>query len=285
MRRSERGVALITVLLVTSLALLIVGAMLRSHRLALNSAAQHVHHVQLRQLALSAEAWALERLRSLPNDPKAIVALGQAWAIGQPEHDPDNGHIRVRIEDMAGRFNLTRLLSIGPVDPILGQRWQRLQTHLELAPLDASVLRGLSLSDISQLRQVPGVDAQWLRRMQPWIVLLPKEAQLNINTAPATVLATLEGVTPALAKRLAAQRPSHGYATVEDFTFTPLLIGLGVNNAGLATHSRWFRIHTQVQWGRSRLHLESDLERDLKTGRWHILQRRLSAPLHSEPAP
>ena len=42
MRRNQRGIALITVLLVMSLALLITAGMLRSHRLALNSSAQQI---------------------------------------------------------------------------------------------------------------------------------------------------------------------------------------------------------------------------------------------------
>lgn len=42
----QRGVALISVLLVLSLALLLVGGMLRSHRLLLHSSAQQLQQVQ-----------------------------------------------------------------------------------------------------------------------------------------------------------------------------------------------------------------------------------------------
>lgn len=282
MRRGQQGIALITVLLVMSLALLITAGMLRSQRLSLHSNAQQIHQLQLRQLGFAGEAWARQRLRTLVPDPKAAVAVGQAWANGQPNLAIDNGQIDIEIEDLSGRFNITALLTKGPADEVMVQRWLRLQTQLKVPLLDASVLQGQSLSDISQLRQVPGVDAHWLARMQPWIVLLDKSATLNLNTASATVLATLQDITPSLARRLVAERPLQGFNSVEDFTFTPALIGLGIQSNGLGINSRWFRITTHVRLGQSRLRLESDVARNLNTGQWHLLQRRFLAPIHSE---
>lgn len=282
MRRGQQGIALITVLLVMSLALLITAGMLRSQRLSLHSNAQQIHQLQLRQLGFAGEAWARQRLRTLVPDPKAAVAAGQAWANGQPNLVIDGGQIDVEIEDLSGRFNITALLSKSPADEVMVQRWLRLQTQLKVPLLDASALQGQSFSDISQLRQVPGVDAQWFARMQPWIVLLDKSATLNINTASATVLATLQDITPNLAHRLVAERPLQGFNSVEDFTFTPALIGLGIQSNGLGINSRWFRITTHVRLGQSRLRLESDVARNLNTGQWHLLQRCFLAPIHSE---
>lgn len=282
MRKGQQGIALITVLLVMSLALLITAGMLRSHRLALHSSAQQLHQLQLRQLAFAGEAWARQRLSALLVDPKLAVAAGQAWATGQPEMLIDNGQIDVEIEDLAARFNVSALLTQVPVGAVTKQRWLRLQTLLEVPVVEASALQGLSVSDISQLRLLPGVDAVWFARMQPWIALLSKEATLNINTASATLLGTLEGVTPGMARRLLSERPLNGFASVQDFTFSPALMGLGIQEAGLGTHSRWFRITTHVRIGQSRLRLESDLTRDLKTGTWHLQQRRFLAPAHSE---
>lgn len=283
MRRYQQGIALITVLLVMSLALLVTAGMLRSHRLALHSSAQQIHQLQLRKLAFAGETWALEHLKTQLRDPAASVASGQVWANGQPRLTIENGLIEVEIEDLAARFNVTALLTKGPADKVLTQRWNRLQALLKVPEVEASALQGLNLSDISQLRQVPGIDGPWLTALQPWIVLLPKEAALNINTASATLLATLEGVTPHMAHQLFTERPLQGHASVQDFTFTPALIGLGVQATGLGTTSRWFRITTHARMGQSRLRLESDVARDLKTDKWHLLQRRLLAPKHSEP--
>lgn len=57
----QRGVALISVLLVMALALLITGAMMHNHTLMLQSSTLHIHQVQLRQWALAGESWALCR--------------------------------------------------------------------------------------------------------------------------------------------------------------------------------------------------------------------------------
>ena len=282
MRKAQQGIALLTVLLVMSLALLITAGMLRSHRLALHGSAQQMHQLQLRQLSIAGESWGRQRLRDMLVDPKAVVAAGQGWATGTPALDSENARIEVQIEDLAGRFDMTALLGKAPVDEVIAQRWLRLQTLLEVTPVPASTLQGLSLSDISQLRQVPGVDARWLTRMQPWLALLGSGGLLNINTASATLLATLEGVTPDMARRLVAERPLQGYASVQDFTFVPALIGLGVQSQGLGIGSRWFRITTEVRLGQSRLRLESDMARNLETGKWHLLQRRFLAPQHSE---
>ena len=284
MRRGQQGVALITVLLVMSLALLITAGMLRSQRLALHSSAQQIHQLQLRQLSFAGETWGRLQLRDQLIDAKAAVAAQQAWATGVPALNIDNGQIEVQIEDLAARFDISALLGKEPVNEVTEQRWLRLQTLLQLPPIPASAFQGLSLSDISQLRQVPGVDAQWFTRMQPWLALLGKGAALNINTASATLLATLEGVTPDLARRLVSERGLRGYASVQDFTFAPALIGLGVNSQGLGINSRWFRITTDVRLGARRLRLESDMARDPATGKWHLLQRRFLAPTHSEPS-
>ncbi|MNJ23540.1 General secretion pathway protein K [compost metagenome] len=285
----QRGVALISVLLVMSLALLITAGMLRSHRLVVQSSAQQLHQLQLRQLSLAGEAWALQLLRNLGREDDTNVHQGQAWALAIPTFAHEHGDIQVSVEDLAGRFNLNSLFRGGQVDQMTLDRWVRLLEYLQIASLDVDTLRAAvpagGLSDLSQLRVVPGIDARVLHRLQPWVALLPLDASLNINTAPVPVLMTLEGITPTLAERLVKQRPAQGYASAQAFSEQPLLNGLGVASHGLGVDSRWFRITVQVALGQRQLHLVTDVERDLKHHQVNILQRRLLAPLISEPTP
>jgi general secretion pathway protein K len=58
----QRGVALISVLLVTSLALFVVAGLMRSHRMTVQGTAQQLHQQQLRQAALTAESYASQLL-------------------------------------------------------------------------------------------------------------------------------------------------------------------------------------------------------------------------------
>ena len=108
MKGGQRGIALISVLLVMSLALLITSGLLRSHRLSLHSSGQTLQHIQMRQLAFAGENWALLRLQDAAQLSPKAVDLTQGWARMTPDFDLEDAQIRVDIEDLAGRFNPTQ---------------------------------------------------------------------------------------------------------------------------------------------------------------------------------
>jgi len=268
----QRGVALISVLLVLSLALLLVGGMLRSHRLLLKSSAQQLQQVQLRQLGLAGEAWAQAKLESSAITPSAPVDLSQDWARFEPIFEVEDARLHIDIEDLSGRLNLNTLLARGQIDPVTLGRWTRLLASLDLPPLVLPQVG--AVKELSQLRLLPDMDGQTLRRLEPWVVLLPKEARLNINTAPQRLLMTLDGMEAEPAKALISQRAQAPYTSVQAFTNDPLLSGLGLSSHGLGVSSRWFRITVSVTYAGSRLRLASDIEHNPLTGRWTVLQRR-----------
>lgn len=280
MNGRQRGIALISVLLVMSLALLITSGMLRSHRLSLQSSAQAVQHVHLRQLAVAGETWALVQLQEAAWARHKTVDLTQSWARQTPDADIDGAQLHVDIEDLAGRFNLNSLLTQGQVDQVTLDRWARLLDLLELPPLQLSQV-GV-LPELSQLRLLPQVDGQLLRQLEPWVAMLPADAVLNINTAPSHVLRLLDGVDATTASALVRQRSETAWTSVQAFTQDPLLAGAGVSSHGLGTASRWFRITVQVIRGPNRLRLATDVERDPDTHRFNILQRRLLPPTNQE---
>ncbi|MCP2075803.1 UNVERIFIED_ORG: general secretion pathway protein K [Pseudomonas lini] len=268
----QQGVALISVLLVLSLALLLTGGMLRSHRLLVQSSAQQLQHVQLRQLALAAEAWAQTVLERSAITSSGPVDLSQDWARLKPAFEREDAEIHIDIQDLSGRLNLNALLVQGQTDQITLGRWTRLLALLDLPAL--SLPQVGVVQELSQLRLLPGFDGQTLRRLEPWVALLPKEALLNINTAPQLVLMTLDGMEEGPAKALISQRRHAPYASVPAFTNDPLLSGLGLGSHGLGVSSRWFRITVSVSRAGSRLRLASDVERDPVSGRWTVAQRR-----------
>ncbi|MBT2338213.1 MULTISPECIES: type II secretion system protein GspK [Pseudomonas] len=268
----QRGVALISVLLVLSLALLLIGGLLRSHRLLLHSSAQQLQQVQLRQLGLAGEAWAQAVLEGSAIAPSGPVDLSQDWARSAPALTLDDAELHIDIEDLSARLNLTALLAQGQVDQVTLGRWARLLALLDLPAF--SLPQVGVVQELSQLRLLPGLDGPTLLRLEPWVVLLPKEARLNINTAPALLLMTLDGMEAGPAQAVVNQRRETPYASVQAFTGDPLVAGLGLSSHGLGTTSRWFRITVSVTRAGSRLHLASDIERDAATGRWTVRQRR-----------
>lgn len=270
--RRQRGVALISVLLVLSLALLLVGSLLRSHRLLLHSSAQQLQQVQLRQLGLAGEDWARVVLEGSGITSSGPVDLSQDWARLEPVLEVDGAELRIAIEDLSGRLNLNTLLALGQIDQVSFGRWSRLLALLDLPPLTLPQVG--PVQELSQLRLLPGVDGQTLRRLEPWVVLLPTDARLNINTASQRVLMTLDGMKAGPTQALVNQRRHAPYASVQAFTNDPLLSGVGLNGHGLGVGSRWFRITVSVIHGDSRLRLASDIERDAVSGRWTVRQRR-----------
>ncbi|MCP1453823.1 type II secretion system protein GspK [Pseudomonas kilonensis] len=278
----QRGVALISVLLVLSLALLLVGGLLRSHRLLLHSSAQQLQQVQLRQLGLAGEDWARVVLENSGITPSGPVDLSQDWARLGPVLEVDGAELHIDIEDLSGRLNLNALLALGQIDQVTLGRWTRLLALLDLPPL--SLPQVGPVQELSQLRLLPGIDGQTLRRLEPWVVLLPKDARLNINTAPLLLLMTLDGMEGGPANVLVNQRRPAPYASVQAFTNDPVLSGLGLNSHGLGVGSRWFRITVSVTHADSRLRLVSDIERDSVSGRWTVRQRRF-LPLSTSELP
>lgn len=266
MKAGQRGVALISVLLVMSLALLIIGGMLRSHRALLQSTGQQLQQMHLLQLGVAGESWGLMLLKAQQKDSELIAQPSSTFAV-------EDALVRVDIEDLAGRFNLNTLLIQGQIDQVTLNRWARLLTLLELPPLQLEQVG--ALRELSQLRLLPGVDAELLRRLAPWVALLPAEAATNINTAPALVLRTLDGVERTTAEALVRQRFVAGWPSVQAFTQDPLLSGLGLSSHGLGVDSRWYRITVQVTQGQGHLRLATDVERDPKTRQLNILQRRV----------
>lgn len=281
--RPQRGVALLSVLLVTALVTLIVSDMLARQRLSLASSANQLHQQQLWQLALSGEAWARQQLLADLRDADATgrVHLAQRWAQGAHEFEIDDGHIRIRIDDLSGRLDLNSLRPDG--DLVLRARYQRLLALLGLPYHDPASLtprfgplgQALPFADSSELQRLVQVDSAVLRRLRPFV--RTREGPLNLNTAPAEVLAALEGLDLSVARAIVRVRPASGYASVQAFMEQPLLQDRQVRSLGLGTGSEHFRATLDVELGGRRLRLVSDL-RTHADGRVEVLRRRLALP-------
>ena len=273
MKTGQRGIALISVLLVMSLALLIVSGVLRSHRLLLQGSAQQLQHMHLQERAQAKEAWALLRLQDdVGQTENGRIDLTQDWASGRG-YEFEDIQVRAQVEDLAGRFNLNALLREGQIDQLTRERWSRLLASLDLPELQLEQVG--TLRELSQLRLLPGVDGQWLQRIEPWVALLPTQAALNINTAPPQLLRILDDLAPNTVASLVRQRSTTPWSSVQAFTQDPLLAGVGLSSQGLGIDSRWFRITVQVTQGQHGLRLASDVQRDPKSARLKIVQRRL----------
>jgi len=266
----QRGLALVTVLLVMALLTLLVAGMLRSHQLLVVGVGQQLEANQLLQLASAGERILL---RQLADDGRARP---QQLQLG------DN-RLELRVEDLGGRFNLGALIGLEALDPALFERWQRLCASLQIAAPAVDALVGQTILDVSQLLQLPGMRPEAFERLRPWVAALPAKAGLNVNSASARVLATLDDIGLATARQVLAERPPAGFASVQQFLATPALAGRVIQAQGLTVSSRWLRLEILADQPSRQLYLYSDVEIDSETGQVHVVRRRFSAVRELQP--
>jgi len=278
----QRGVALITVLLVMALLTVLVANMLRSHQGMLGSVRQQIDASRLLQLAHAGERQALMQLKQQAATLLQVTHGGQPWAQARLL-GLEQGQVRLRLEDLSGRFNIAALTARKPLDPVLLKRWQQLCRALQIEAPVLDSLAGQRMLDPSQLRALPGVDDEVMTRLRPWVVALPANAGLNVNTALAQVLEGLEGVDASTARSLIVERPEEGFASVQQFLAQPRLVGLGIDSHGLSVTSRWYRLEVRAALAGHLGYLYSDLEIDLNTHQVRVLRRVFSAQPEQTP--
>ncbi len=200
----------------------------------------------------------------------ALDHLAEGWAQRDYDVTLDRGRVNGRIEDLQGRFNINWLSR--PDDDFARQGFavlvaslgvapqvtDRLAAHLgPSGPVDQSAYEGRDpavriiggpLVVYEQLALVPGLDAETLQRMRPYIAVLPSDSPWNVNTAPPLVLqAMLPGIGLSQAQVIDQRRRNDPFGSVEAF-----LLSLGADAEGLdetrfAVGSTWFRVSITAQ--------------------------------------
>jgi general secretion pathway protein K len=261
-RHRNRGVALITVLLVVAISTILAVGMLHSQYLALQYASGLFSQDQALLYTEGAEDFVLELLRedyqSDKRNGKLVDYPGETWARPFPSFPVDGGMILARVQDVQGKFNLNRIWHDSAPDNAAIAIFQRLLKNLGLPETLAPALTdwldtdndptgsdgaeddfysrltpayrtaNQPLSDISELRLIKGFTPDVIAKLTPYVCALPATALLNINTADPMLLSAL---TPSMTSRnateLSSQRPQKGYyATPDEFLSQPVFNGL-----------------------------------------------------------
>ncbi|WP_394558995.1 type II secretion system minor pseudopilin GspK [Aquipseudomonas alcaligenes] len=301
--RRERGVALITVLLVVALVTVICAALLTRQQLAIRSTG---NQLLVRQAQYYAEGGELVAKSLLRRDlgGEQVDHLAEPWANPALRFPLDEGgELRLHIEDLAGRFNLNSLSVGGEAGEQALLRLRRLLQRLQLSPAyadrlqdwldtdqDPSGMAGAEddqylllkppyrtgpgrIVDISELRLLLGMSEVDYRRLAPFVSALSKDVELNVNTASAQVLACLaDGIPDAALKAVVEGRGRTGYRDLG--AFTQQLSAYAVSAQGLSTTSQYFRVTTEVLLGDRRQVLVSYLQRG-NDGRVRLMARDL----------
>jgi general secretion pathway protein K len=300
--RRQQGVALITAILVVAMATLAAVAMSARQQLDIRRTGNLLHGTQANAYTEGAESWALAVLERDAAD-STIDSLDEDWAAELPATLVEGGVIAGRLVDMQGLFNLNGLVDTGGnpdkeaverfktllrnlalddkladavvdwIDPdinVLFPDGAEDQTYLLLKPAYRAANR--PMANVSELRLVQGFTPEVIEKLAPFVTALPQPTRININTAPAEVIRTLDpGLTEADAETLVSSRESAPYDNVGAFQSDPVMSGKGFSPDAVSVDSQWFRLVASADIGQARAGLTSLLLR--VNGRVRVVQR------------
>lgn len=294
-RRRERGVALITVMLVFALVAVVAAEMLRRSQLNLRSVGNLIETRQAYYYALGGEAFARQILAKQLQGNYRTDRLRDAWARTgeQAPFDIENGKMKVEIHDLQGRFNLNNVVNEGgQVVPEAVAQLQRLLSVLQLnaryaaewqdwldkdqqrttngaEDVDYSDYRtaGRPESDISALRLLQSMKPEDYEKLAPHVTTLPvANTAINVNTADAIVLRSLSPIiNDSKAAQIVARQQSEGYPDVPAFQ-TAAGLGAEEQLPSMAVTSNFFEVVVTVNYDNRWQRLRTVLRRDNNSG-------------------
>ena len=293
--RRQRGVALITAILLVALATMLATRIGSRGAIDQRRATALMLREQAYQIALGAEAWAGEILREDAQKGQED-SLNEPWAMPLPALPIEGGAVEGGLEDLQGRFNLNNLVTPdGQPDLFAQGHLQRLLEALQLEPkwaqllvdwIDPDTLRSFPdgaedgeylmaqpgyraantyLTSTSELLALPEFGPERFRILAPYITALPHGTKLNVCTAPGIVIDTLSprfrefSADPA---QLAQNRLRGCFPTVTDLSASFSAEVWADVNSHVEQRSTWFRLTTRVTLGGTEVTLYSLLERN-----------------------
>ena len=247
MRARQGGVAVVFAMGVVALAAMAAAAIMVSQSTWSRQVELTTDHIQARAVLLAGADWA----RAVLADDRRVSNvdhLNEPWALKLPPMPVENGELVGNIEDQQGAFNLNNLVTDGKLNLLQVAHFRRLLATLglpaELAdaladwidtdnqpqPRDGAedayylslnppyVTANRPLIDVDELALVRGFNGNVRARLRPFVSALPRNTTVNVNTAPAEVIAAvIDGLDLGGAQSLVGQRNQTYFRSSEDF--------------------------------------------------------------------
>jgi general secretion pathway protein K len=315
----ERGVAVITALLLTTLAISIVASLFWQQQVQVRSMENQRLHLQTKWILRGALDWASLVLFQDGLDHRDFTALDHVWATPLAETRLDQYIERERVEgenfeatlsgnivDASSRYNLRNLADKGQPNAeqaeVFGRLLRNLQMDQQLAgrvaafvaagqPLEAATPEGgapsggtgtgapgtgtttarvarssvagspIKFLAVDDLLTVPGFTPAMVERLRPFVIVLPDVTPVNVNTAPAEVLAALvPNMSVSEANSLVVRRQR---AAWRDMNYFQAEIGEGrpITPGSAGVRSDWFLVNSRIRLDRAALDAEALIHR------------------------
>jgi general secretion pathway protein K len=279
--RRQRGVAVVTALLLTTLAVTIVASLFWQQQVQVRSVENQRLHLQTRWILRGALDWARLILRQDGIDNRTITRANDVWATPLAETRLDQYVERERVEgedydatlqgqiyDAQSRYNLSNLATAAGVSAdetrAFGQLLGLLQLDASLAQRAAQLVQraaqaaqqpGAGSAPMPLLRVEDLLEAGFpqaaVERLRDFVVVLPQGQGVNVNTAPAEVLAAVvEAMSLSDAQSVVATRKRTPFANVGDFN---VRVQGRKSLANVVVRSDYFLVLSQVRLDRAAL--------------------------------
>ncbi|MFW2373976.1 MAG: type II secretion system minor pseudopilin GspK [Gammaproteobacteria bacterium] len=218
----QKGVALVTALLVVSIAVILAAELVDQLHFDTRRTENMIHNEQAYLYALAGENFAIRALLEDLKENK-YDSPNEKWAVELPPMPVEGGFVAGRLLDLQGRFNLNNLSpELNNNHALALERFRRLLQVLKIDPGLADAVRdwidkgvetripngaeddyyiGLTrpyrtanglMASASELRLVKGFNEEGIYdKLSGFIVALPQVTAINVNTASAEVLESL----------------------------------------------------------------------------------------------
>ena len=220
---SQRGIALLTILVMVALATILAATIAKRQTNTSENTGYLMRQDQSLLYAKSAEAFFSELLIQDSDNGSSIDHLQENWAKPMPAFPVEDGFISGRLLDESGKFNLNNLLKAdGSVDDS-AKRWfekllQRVGLPAELSQAvidwqdaddettgamgaESNYYQGLDPSylasntrfhQVEELKLVRGFEGKNYDLIAPYVTALPEATKINMNTAAPLLLASID---------------------------------------------------------------------------------------------
>lgn len=292
-RDRQRGVALITAMLIMALAAIISAAMISRMTVAMHRSGNVWNAEQAWWYGIGIENWLGTKLREDAQHSKTD-SLEELWAKPVDYIPIDGGSIGGQIIDLQGRFNLNNL-TLGDPETARAEFVRLIQAVSDTDEVTARTISqaaqdwidsdidpnrpygaednyylGLSpayrtgntpMVSPSELRAVRGMTPVLYRQLLPYISALPTATAINVNTAPAPVLQSIADLPSGTGRKLAAMRNGSPWDSVGDFKKADPLAGQDLKGVSLSVKTRYFLVAGRIKIGSSETQIYSVLDR------------------------
>jgi general secretion pathway protein K len=284
--------AVITAILVVALVASAASFMAWQQQLWVRQVENLNQQAQSRVVVMAALQWARAALAQDARENN-VDHQDEGWAQALAPLPVEGGELAGGVTDQQGLFNLNSLVREGKTSASDLAVFRKLLELLQLPPelaaavsdwidpdaevtypggaedgdylaLDLPYRAGnRALTTVDGLYRLKGFDAETVERLRPYVTVLPQPTAVNVNTAPAEVLAAaIADLSLDQAQSLVTARKGQPFKDVADFRARLPESVKQANDAVLAVGSRYFLVAGHARFGRAKVGYAALLERE-----------------------